>query len=96
MHELTRNLREAMGQINKSETAAPYRRLETQFGSLVEDRRYAFMFRDSYGAEDTLSELVGRLLRIPVQGKPITIFRSLGGSFGDRRRRRFRDGANSL
>lgn len=73
VHELTRNLREAMGQINKSDTAAPYRRLETQLASLVEDRRYGFMFRDSYGADDTLSELVGRLLRIPVQGKPISI-----------------------
>ena len=73
VHELTRNLREAMGQINKSETAAPYRRLETQLASLMEDRRFAFMFRDSYAADDTLSELVGRLLRIPVEGKPISI-----------------------
>jgi DNA helicase HerA-like ATPase len=73
VHELTRNLREAMGQINKSETAAPYRRLETQLASLIEDRRYAFMFRDAYSADDTLSELVGSLLRIPVQGKPISI-----------------------
>jgi uncharacterized protein len=73
IHELRRNLREAMGQLNKSDTAGPYRRLEASLASLIDDRRFAFMFGDSFDAEDTLSELVGRILRIPVEGKPITI-----------------------
>ncbi|HEV3091083.1 MAG TPA: DUF87 domain-containing protein [Candidatus Cybelea sp.] len=72
-HELRRNLREAMGAVNKSDSAGPYRRLEAQLISLAEDRRYAFMFGEEFGAEDLLSDLVGRLLRIPVNGKPITI-----------------------
>ncbi len=73
VHELRRNLREAMGQVNKSDTAGPYRRLEAQLTSLMEDRRFAFMFADGFEAEDNLSQIVGRLLRIPVEGKPITI-----------------------
>src|SRR6266436_9134728 len=32
------------------------------------------MFCDWLVARDTLSQIVGRLLRIPVNGKPITIF----------------------
>ncbi len=73
IHELRRNLREMMGQVNKTDTAGPYRRLEAQLASLSEDRRYSFMFGEELAAEDSLSELVGRLLRIPVNGKPITI-----------------------
>lgn len=72
-HELRRNLREAMGQVNKSDTAGSYRRLEARLASLMEDRRFSFMFDEAFGCEDNLSELVGRLLRIPVEGKPITI-----------------------
>lgn len=72
MHELRRNLREAMGQVNKSDTARPYLQLESRITSLIEDRRFSFMFGDDF-VEDTLAELVGRLLRIPVRGRPITI-----------------------
>jgi hypothetical protein len=72
-HELRRTLREAMGQINKTDSAAPYRHLDARIASLVDDRRFGFMFGDQFGVEDNLSEIVGRLLRIPVEGKPVTI-----------------------
>ena len=73
VNDLRRNLLEAMGRLNKSDTASPYRRLEARLDSLIQDRRFSFMFGDGFEAEDDLSELVGRLLRIPVAGKPITI-----------------------
>lgn len=73
VNDLRRNLIEMMGKLNKSDTAGPYRRLEARLDSLVKDRRFKFMFGDGFEAEDELSELVGRLLRIPVAGKPITI-----------------------
>jgi DNA helicase HerA-like ATPase len=37
------------------------------------DRRFAFMFSDWLVTRDTLPQIVGRLLRIPVEGKPLTI-----------------------
>lgn len=73
VNDLRRNLVEAMGRLNKSDTASPYRRLEARLDSLVRDARFSFMFGDGFEAEDELSEIVGRLLRIPVAGKPITI-----------------------
>jgi hypothetical protein len=72
MHELRRTLREAMGQVTKSDSVRRYLQLESRLASLQEDRRFAFMFGEDF-VEDTLSELVGRLLRIPVRGRPITI-----------------------
>ena len=73
INDLRRNLADAMGRLNKGDTASPYRRLESRLESLVRDARFSFMFGDGFEAEDELSEIVGRLLRIPVAGKPITI-----------------------
>ena len=73
IHELRRHLRESVGLASKPEAAGPHLRLLSRLESLIEDRRYSFMFGNSFDITDTLSELVGRLLRIPVAGKPITI-----------------------
>jgi DNA helicase HerA-like ATPase len=51
----------------------PYMRLRARLESLQSDHRFRFMFSEPYDAPDTLSEVIGRLLRIPVQGKPMTI-----------------------
>jgi hypothetical protein len=72
-HELRCILRDRMGQVNKSDTARPYLQLESRIASLVEDKRFSFLFDDDFGVDDNLAEIVGRLLRIPVSGRPITI-----------------------
>jgi DNA helicase HerA-like ATPase len=69
--DLLRFINEEMGRLGKPDTAIPYLRLRTRIESLRDDRRFNFMFADS--ADDTLSDIIGRLLRIPVRGKPITI-----------------------
>ena len=51
----------------------PYLRLRTRLESLRDDRRFSFMFSDWLLGQDALSEIVGRLLRIPVNAKPLTI-----------------------
>jgi uncharacterized protein len=71
--ELLRSFDEAMGRLDNPDTSAPYLRLMTRLESLRHDRRFAFMFSDRLVTRDTLPEIVGRLLRIPVAGKPITI-----------------------
>lgn len=72
-HELRRILRDRMGQINKSDNARPYLQLEARISSLEEDKRFSFLFEEDLGVDDNLAEIVGRLLRIPVKGKPVTI-----------------------
>jgi DNA helicase HerA-like ATPase len=71
--DLLRFLDEAMGRLDNPDTSAPYLRLRTRLDSLRHDRRFAFMFSDWLVTRDTLPEIVGRLLRIPVDGKPLTI-----------------------
>jgi hypothetical protein len=71
--DLLRFIDEAMGKLDNPNTSAPYLRLRTRLESLRTDRRYAFLFPDSVAIRDTLSRIVGRLLRIPVNGKPLTI-----------------------
>ncbi|HEX5281935.1 MAG TPA: DUF87 domain-containing protein [Micropepsaceae bacterium] len=69
--DLIQIISETMGKLNKADTAAPFLRLRARIESLQADRRYSFMF--SGGSHDNLAALIGRLLRIPVAGKPLTI-----------------------
>jgi uncharacterized protein len=71
--DLIRFINEAMGRLDKPDTSMPYLRLKTRLESLRDDRRFAFMFSDWLVGQDALSQIVGRLLRIPVSGKPLTI-----------------------
>jgi DNA helicase HerA-like ATPase len=71
--DLLRFINEAMGRLDKPDTSMPYLRLRTRLESLRDDRRFSFMFSDWLLGQDALSEIVGRLLRIPVNGKPLTI-----------------------
>src|SRR4029077_12805896 len=71
--DLLRFLDEAMGRLDNPDSSAPYLRLGTRLESLRHDRRFAFMFSDWLVTRDTLAQIVGRLLRIPVNEKPLTI-----------------------
>ena len=71
--DLLRFIDEAMGKLDNPNTSAPYLRLRTRLESLRTDRRFAFLFSDSVAVRDTLSRTVGRLMRIPVDSKPLTI-----------------------
>jgi DNA helicase HerA-like ATPase len=72
MSELSRLIREGAGKLDKPESAAPYLRLLARLESLSSDRRYAFMFSGIL-VRDNLADLMGRLLRIPAGGKPLSI-----------------------
>ncbi len=69
--DLLRFINDEMGRLGKPEGATAYLRLRARIESLRDDRRFAFMFSDV--AEDNLSDILGRLLRIPLSGKPLTI-----------------------
>ena len=70
VHELLRYINDQMGRLGKPDTSMPYLRLRARIESLRSDRRFDFLFSSE---EDNLADIVGRLLRVPVNGKPLTI-----------------------
>jgi DNA helicase HerA-like ATPase len=72
LSDLEQIIDEAMGGLNKADGSAPYRHLLSRIARVRNDRRYAFMFQ-SFMVRDCMDEIIGRLLRIPVEGKPVTV-----------------------
>ncbi len=70
-------LDEFMGKLDLKNQLAPYKRIRAKLESVVRDPRYAFMF-GSRTVHDTMAEVISRLFRIPVDGRPITVL-ELGG-----------------
>ncbi len=71
--DLIRFINEAMGKLDKADSSMPYLRLRTRLESLKSDKRFAFMFGEGLNIPDSLPDLIGRLLRMPVNGKPLAI-----------------------
>ena len=72
LSDLIRIINEAMGAFNKAENSAPYQHLINRIEAVSTDKRYEFMF-SRLTVSDNMSQVLSRILRIPVQGKPITI-----------------------
>jgi uncharacterized protein len=72
LSDLVRIINEAMGAFNKPESSAPYQHLINRIEAVSTDKRYEFMF-SRLTVHDTMAQVLSRILRIPVQGKPITI-----------------------
>lgn len=70
--ELVRIIKDGMGAFNKAEGSAPYQHLISKIESVTTDKRYDFMF-SSFMVQDNMSQVLSRILRIPVDNKPITI-----------------------
>jgi DNA helicase HerA-like ATPase len=63
---------EQLGKLERSQATLPYMRLKNRIGALIGDARYGFMF-GSLMAEDVMSDVLGRIFRVPANGKPITV-----------------------
>ncbi|HZZ87724.1 MAG TPA: DUF87 domain-containing protein, partial [Caulobacteraceae bacterium] len=61
-----------LGKLERTRMIAPYRRLKAKLETLAVDQRYAFMF-GSLTVEDTMTDVLGRLFRIPNHGRPISV-----------------------
>ena len=72
LSDLLRIINEAMGAFNKAENSAPYQHLINRIEAVSTDKRYEFMF-SRLTVHDTMAQVLSRILRIPVRGKPITI-----------------------
>ena len=66
-----------MGKLENKRDLAPYRNLKTRIETLSVDPRYTFMF-GSLTVNDDMAQVLGRLFRVPVNGKPITILELTG------------------
>ncbi len=75
--DLVALLDEHIGRLDLKGGLAPYKRLKARVETISRDPRFAFMF-GSLTIQDTMAEVIGRIFRIPVDGKPITIL-ELGG-----------------
>lgn len=68
---------ERMGKLENRKDLAPYRALKTRIETFSQDGRYAFMF-GSVAVYDEMTQVLSRLFRVPVNGKPITIVELTG------------------
>jgi DNA helicase HerA-like ATPase len=70
-------LEEYIGKLELRNDLAPYKRLKARIETISRDPRYAFMF-GSLTIQDNMAQVLSRIFRIPVAGKPIAIL-ELGG-----------------
>ncbi len=70
--EMIRLIEEAMGRLDRPDSASPYARLKARISTLKSDSRYDFLF-GGIAVRDNLTKILSGLFRVPVDGKPITI-----------------------
>jgi uncharacterized protein len=75
--DLTNLIDERMGKLENRKDLAPYRQLKTRIETFSQDGRYAFMF-GSVTVYDGMAQVLSRVFRVPVNGKPITILELTG------------------
>jgi DNA helicase HerA-like ATPase len=63
-----------LGKLDRTRDTFSYKRLKTRIETLVSDPRYSFMF-GSLTIEDTMVDVLGRIFRVPVEDKPITVLK---------------------
>jgi DNA helicase HerA-like ATPase len=71
--DVLRHLDSAMGALDRPENVGAYQGLQQRLQALQSDARYSFVFGQRLTVRDELSAIISQLLRIPVDGKPITI-----------------------
>ena len=72
LSDLSHEIQNQMGQLDKATSSAPYMRIKGKLEELKSDPRYQFMFNGML-VGDTMAEFIGRVFRMPSNGKPISI-----------------------
>ncbi|WP_095012776.1 ATP-binding protein [Tsuneonella mangrovi] len=72
LSDLANEIQNEMGKLDKSTNSAPYMRLKTKLDELKADPRYQFMFSGML-VGDTMADFLGRIFRMPGEGRPISI-----------------------
>jgi hypothetical protein len=72
LSDLTTILQDEMGKLDKASSSIPYLRIKSKIDELKADPRYQFMFSGML-VGDTMAEFIGKVFRLPAEGKPISI-----------------------
>ncbi|PZO71493.1 MAG: ATPase [Pelagerythrobacter marensis] len=72
LSDLSNTLQDEMGKLDKATSTAPYMRIKTKLDELKGDPRYQFMFSGML-VGDTMVDFLGKMFRMPGDGKPIAI-----------------------
>ena len=72
LSDLTNNIQNEMGKLDKATSSAPFMRLKSKIDELKVDPRYQFMFSGML-VGDTMLEFISKIFRMPSRGKPISI-----------------------
>ncbi|HMN37086.1 MAG TPA: DUF87 domain-containing protein [Hyphomicrobium sp.] len=75
--DLTALIEERMGKLENKRDLTPYRQLKSCIDTISQDGRYGFMF-GSLTVYDGMTQVLGRIFRVPVNSKPITILELTG------------------
>jgi len=66
-----------MGSLELKNALRPYKRLKARIETVANDPRYSFMFGKT-ATQDQMAAVLGRLFRVPVNGRPIAIVELTG------------------
>ncbi|MCU0947682.1 MAG: DUF87 domain-containing protein [Porphyrobacter sp.] len=72
LSDLSNILQDEMGKLDKATSSAPYMRIKGKLEELKTDPRYQFMFSGML-VGDTMTNFIGKVFRMPANGKPISI-----------------------
>src|SRR5204862_387739 len=72
LSDLTSALSQEMGKLERAGDTAPYLRIKAKVDEIKGDPRYAFMFSGML-VGDTMAAFLSRILRMPGDGRPISI-----------------------
>jgi len=75
--DLLKQIDERMGLLDSKNDRPAYRSLRNRIEAAVNDPRYRFMFHSRL-IEDTIHETIGKIFRVPHQGKQVTCFELAG------------------
>ncbi len=69
---LGRCIEDQMAKLDRPDNTIPYLRLQSRIETLKDDARFSFMF-SGLDVRDNMAQILSRLMRVPVNGKPMTI-----------------------
>jgi len=73
MSDVLRFLETTMGSLNRPDSVPTYQAVKARILALQNDPRYGFVFSTRLTLRDELSDILGQLFRVPVNGQPVTI-----------------------
>jgi DNA helicase HerA-like ATPase len=73
MGDVTRLIDKELGGLDNRGNIPVYQRIKAKIAALQADRRFDFMFNTGLVVRDDLAALLGRMFRVPADGKPLAI-----------------------